>query len=353
MNNEDIFEGIEGFEQDKGGNSPKIPTGWVIMLVTLALFAAALLAEGLKPAENDGTAADSSAAVSDSSVAAAHDESSATFPDTDTSEADTAETDTAEAAAVRSLTREANRYLVYPEEYNIELKSFPEGFSDEDKEGLINALGRYSYEEGFKCLSAEYSSGLQSNCAAGYRVFGMCLNGMEDFFVTAIREPENSEFLFVMDRRTLNTARKESPVENEDESENRSIESAVTGTPAPTATKSPTVTPSPRPTATPSPRPTATPTPVPTSDYQPDAIEIRGIPGEIADAIVSPEEFRNSLYNFMYDNDIHGTVILADAYYEKYGDSIFDFTLTVSEKTVYARYDAGLNEYYYSFEKFE
>lgn len=340
MNNEDIFEGIEGFEQDKGGNSPKIPTGWVIMLVTLALFAAALLAEGLKPAGNDGTAADSSAAVSASSVAAAHDESSATFPDTDTSEAYTAE-----AAAVRSLTREANRYLVYPEEYNIELKSFPEGFSDEDKEGLINALGRYSYEEGFKCLSAEYSSGLQSNCAAGYRVFGMCLNGMEDFFVTAIREPENGEFLFVMDRRTLNTARKESPVENEDESENRSIESAVTGTPAPTATKSPT--------ATPSPRPTATPIPVPVSDYQPDVIEIRGIPGEIADAIASPEEFRNSLYNFMYDNDIRGTVILADAYYEKYGDSIFDFTLTVSEKTVYARYDAGLNEYYYSFEKFE
>ena len=306
MNNEDIFEGIEGFEQDKGGNSPKIPTGWVIMLVTLALFAAALLAEGLKPAGNDGTAADSSAAVSASSVAAAHDESSATFPDTDISEADTAD-----AAAVRSLTREANRYLVYPEEYNIELKSFPEGFSDEDKEGLINALGRYSYEEGFKCLSAEYSSGLQSNCAAGYRVFGMCLNGMEDFFVTAIREPENGEFLFVMDRRTLNTARKESPVENEDESENRSIESAVTGTPAPTATK--------RPTATPSPRPTATPIPVPTSDYQPDVIEIRGIPGEIADAIVSPEEFRNSLYNFMYDNDIHGTVILADAYYESTG----------------------------------
>ena len=338
MNNEDIFEGIEGFEQDKGGNSPKIPTGWVIMLVTLALFAAALLAEGLKPAGNDGTAADSSAAVSASSVAAAHDESSATFPDTDISEADTAD-----AAAVRSLTREANRYLVYPEEYNIELKSFPEGFSDEDKEGLINALGRYSYEEGFKCLSAEYSSGLQSNCAAGYRVFGMCLNGMEDFFVTAIREPENGEFLFVMDRRTLNTARKESPVENEDESESRG--SAVTGTPAPTATKSPT--------ATPSPRPTATPTPVPTSDYQPDVIEIRGIPGEIADAIVSPEEFRNSLYNFMYDNDIRGTVILADAYYEKYGDSIFDFTLTVSERTVYARYDAGLNEYYYSFEKFE
>ena len=306
MNNEDIFEGIEGFEQDKGGNAPKIPTGWVIMLVTLALFAAALLAEGLKPAGNDGMAADSSAAVSDSSVAAAHDESSATFPDTDISEADTAD-----AAAVRSLTREANRYLVYPEEYNIELKSFPEGFSDEYKEGLINALGRYSYEEGLKCLSAEYSSGLQSNCAAGYRVFGMCLNGMEDFFVTAIREPENGEFLFVMDRRTLNTARKESPVENEDESENRSIESAVTGTPAPTATKSPT--------ATPSPRPTATPTPVPTSDYQPDVIEIRGIPGEIADAIVSPEEFRNSLYNFMYDNDIHGTVILADAYYESTG----------------------------------
>ena len=55
----------------------------------------------------------------------------------------------------------------------------------------------------------------------------------------------------------------------------------------------------------------------------------------------------------MYDNDIRGTVILADAYYEKYGDSIFDFTLTVSEKTVYARYDAGLNEYYYSFQKFE
>ena len=340
MNNEDIFEGIEGFEQDKGGNSLKIPTGWVIMLVTLALFAAALLAEGLKPAENDRTAADCSAAVSDSSVATEQDESTATFPDTDTTE-----TDTAEAAAVRSLTREANRYLVYPEEYNIELKSFPEGFSDEDKEGLINALGRYSYEEGFKCLSAEYSSGLQSNCAAGYRVFGMCLNGMEDFFVTAIREPENGEFLFVMDRRTLNTARKESPVENEDESENRSIESAVTGTPAPTATK--------RPTATPSPRPTATPIPVPTSDYQPDVIEIRGIPGEIADAIVSPEEFRNSLYNFMYDNDIRGTVILADSYFEKYGDCIFDFTLTVSERTVYARYDAGLNEYYYSFEKFE
>ena len=338
MNNEDIFEGIEGFEQDKGGNSPKIPTGWVIMLVTLALFAAALLAEGLKPAGNDGMAADSSAAVSDSSVAAAHDESSATFPDTDISEADTAD-----AAAVRSLTREANRYLVYPEEYNIELKSFPEGFSDEDKEGLINALGRYSYEEGFKCESAEYSQGLQSNCAEGYRIFGMCLNGMEDFFVTAIREPENGEFLFVMDRRTLNTAREDSPVETEDESE--SSGNAVTGTPAPTATK--------RPTATPSPRPTATPIPVPTSDYQPDVIEIRGIPGEIADAIVSPEEFRNSLYNFMYDNDIRGTVILADAYYEKYGDSIFDFTLTVSEKTVYARYDAGLNEYYYSFEKFE
>ena len=338
MNNEDIFEGIEGFEQDKGGNSPKIPTGWVIMLVTLALFVAALLAEGLKSAENDRTAADCSAAVSDSSVTAAHDESTATFPNTDTTE-----TDTAEAAAVRSLTREANRYLVYPEEYNIELKSFPEGFSDEDKEGLTDALGRYSYEEGFKCKSAEYSSGLQSNCAAGYRVFGMCLNGMEDFFVTAIREPENGEFLFVMDQRTLNNAREESPVEIEDESE--SSGNAVTGTPAPTATK--------RPTATPSPVPTAISVPAPTSDYQPDIIEIRGIPGEIADAIVSPEEFRNSLYNFMYDNDIHGTVILADAYYEKYGDSIFDFTLTVSEKTVYARYDAGLNEYYYSFEKFE
>ena len=59
------------------------------------------------------------------------------------------------------------------------------------------------------------------------------------------------------------------------------------------------------------------------------------------------------LYNFMYENDLSGTVISADVYYEKYGDSIFDFTLNVSEKTVYVRYDASLNEYYYSFEKFE
>ena len=338
MNNEDIFEGIDGFEQENGGKAPKTPTGWVVMLIILTLLFSALLAEGLKTAENDGTASDSSVAVSDSSVTTAYEESTVALPDTDISE-----TDTAESAAKRSLTREANRYLVYPEEYSIELRSFPETFSDEDREGLINALGRYSYEEGFKCLSAEYSSGLQSNCAEGYRIFGMCLNGMEDFFVTAIREPENGEFLFVMDRRTLNTAREDSPVETEDESE--SSGNAVTGTPAPTATK--------RPTATPSPVPTAISVPAPTSDYQPDIIEIRGIPGEIADAISSPEEFRNSLYNFMYDNDIRGTVILADAYYEKYGDSIFDFTLTVSEKTVYARYDAGLNEYYYSFEKFE
>lgn len=340
MNNEDIFEGVEGFEQENGGKTPKIPTGWVVMLVILTLLFSALLAEGLKTAENDGPASDSSVAAPDSSVTTMHEESAAALTDTDISE-----TDTAETAAKRSLTREANRYLAYPEEYSIELRSFPEGFSDEDREGLISALGRYSYEEGFKCESAEYSQGLQSNCADGYRIFGMCLNGMEDFFVTAIREPENGEFLFVMDQRTLNTAREESPVENEDESESESSGNAVTGTPVPTATK--------RPTATPSPVPTAISVPAPTSDYQPDIIEIRGIPGEIADAISSPEEFRNSLYNFMYDNDIRGTVILADAYYEKYGDSIFDFTLTVSEKTVYARYDAGLNEYYYSFEKFE
>ena len=81
--------------------------------------------------------------------------------------------------------------------------------------------------------------------------------------------------------------------------------------------------------------------------------EIRGIPGEIADAIESPEEFRNSLYNFLYDNDIRGSEVAVDPYYEKYGDDIYDFVLSVAGKTVYSRYDAATNEYYYSFEGVE
>ena len=91
MNNEDIFEGIDGFEQENGGKAPKTPTGWVVMLIILTLLFSALLAEGLKTAENDGTASDSSVAVSDSSVTTAYEESTVALPDTDISETDTAE----------------------------------------------------------------------------------------------------------------------------------------------------------------------------------------------------------------------------------------------------------------------
>ena len=70
------------------------------------------------------------------------------------------------------------------------------------------------------------------------------------------------------------------------------------------------------------------------------------------DSFDSVEEFRNSIYNFMYDHDIRVTVISADAYYEQYGENIYDFTLSASNRTIYARYDADVNEYYYSFEKF-
>lgn len=333
MKNEDFYDDMNNYDSDTEGKEPEIPIIWVVMTVTLILIFSAFMVSGLRSAEETERIAYSSAAMPDSSASVVADESIDAV----------SMVDTPEKIIVQPMAREANRYLVYPEKYEIELKSFPEEFLDGDKKELTDSLGRYAYEEGFKCESAEYSSGLYSNAAYGFRVFGMSLNGMDDFYVTAIREPEQGEYLFIMDQRTLDTARNETPADREDESRNRN--SAVTVTPAPTVTK--------KPTATPSPRPTATPIPAPTSDYQPDIIEIRGIPGEIADAIESPEEFRNSLYNFMYENDISGTVILADVYFEKYGDSIFDFTLNVSEKTVYARYDASLNEYYYSFEKFE
>ena len=247
------------------------------------------------------------------------------------------------------IIRDTNHYLVYPESYEINLKSFPEDFSDRNKELLIDAIGNYAYEEGFTVESAEYANDLMSNTADGIRVFGMTLNGMDDFFVTTVWIPDADnagEYLFVMDRRTLEDVRQESPAEEVVNSPNRqeseTIGSASTATPSPT--------PTPRPTSTPI--PTATPIPLPTSDYQPDQLEIRGVPGEIVDSFESVEEFRNSIYNFMYDHDIRVTVISADAYYEQYGENIYDFTLSASNRTIYARYDADVNEYYYSFEKF-
>ena len=247
------------------------------------------------------------------------------------------------------IIRDTNHYLVYPESYEINLKSFPEDFSDRNKELLIDAIGNYAYEEGFTVESAEYANDLMSNTADGIRVFGMTLNGMDDFFVTTVWIPDADnagEYLFVMDRRTLEDVRQESPAEEVVNSPNRQ-ESETIG-PALTATPSPS--PTPRPTSTPS--PTTTPIPLPTSDYQPDQLEIRGVPGEIVDSFESVEEFRNSIYNFMYDHDIRVTVISADAYYEQYGENIYDFTLSASNRTIYARYDADVNEYYYSFEKF-
>ena len=249
----------------------------------------------------------------------------------------------------KKIIRDTNNYLVYPESYEISLKSFPEDFSDRNKELLIDAIGSYAYEEGFTVESAEYANDLMSNTADGIRVFGMTLNGMDDFFVTTVWIPDADnagEYLFVMDRRTLEDVRQESPAEEVVNSPNRQ-ESETIG-PASTATPSPT--PTPRPTSTPI--PTATPIPFPTSDYQPDQLEIRGVPGEIVDSFESVEEFRNSIYNFMYDHDIRVTVISADAYYEQYGENIYDFTLSASNRTIYARYDADVNEYYYSFEKF-
>lgn len=332
MNNEDFYDDMDNYDSDTKGKEPEIPIVWVVMTVTLMLFFSAFIINGLRSAEEAERIADSPAAVPDSSASVAADESTDAI----------SMADAQEIVIVQQMAREANRYLVYPEEYKIKLKSFPEEFSDEDKKELTDSLGRYAYEEGFKCESAEYSSGLQSNVADGFRVFGMSLNGLDDFYVTAIREPEKGEYLFVMDQRTLETAREEAPVERENVNQNRNC--GVTVTPSPAVTK--------RSTATPSPRPTATPIPTPTSDYQPDIIEIQGIPGEIADAIESPEEFRNTLYNFLYDNDIQGSEVAVDPYFEKYGDYIYDFVLNVSGKTIYSRYDAGANEYYYSLEEF-
>ena len=256
----------------------------------------------------------------------------------------------------KKIARNANEYLVYPESYEIDLKAFPEDFSDSDKDSLINAIGNYAYEEGFTVESAEYANDLMSNTADGNKVFGMTLNGMNDFFVTTVRIPDSDnadnagEYLFIMDKRTMDAVRQESPVEevvsNTHPQTSEDSSSALTASPAPA-----TATPTPRPTSTPTPVPTATPIPLPTSDYQPDMLEIRGIPGEIVDSFESVEEFRNSIYNFLYDRDIHVTVISADAYYEQYGENIYDFKLSASNRTIYARYDAGLNEYYYSFEK--
>ena len=245
----------------------------------------------------------------------------------------------------KKIARNANEYLVYPESYEIDLKAFPEDFSDSDKDSLINAIGNYAYEEGFTVESAEYANELMSNTADGNKVFGMTLNGMNDFFVTTVWIPDADnagEYLFIMDKRTMDAVRQESPVEevvsNTHPQTSEDSSSAVTASPAPA-------------TATPTPVPTATPIPLPTSDYQPDMLEIRGVPGEIVDSFESVEEFRNSIYNFLYDHDIHVTVISADAYYEQYGENIYDFTLSASNRTIYARYDAGSNEYYYSFEK--
>ena len=183
MNNEDFYDDMDNYDSDTKGKEPEIPIVWVIMTITLILFFSAFMVCGLRSAENAERIADSSAAVPDSSSSVAADESIDAI----------SMVDTPEIVIVQPMTREANRYLVYPEEYKIELKSFPEEFSDEDKKELTDSLGRYAYEEGFKCESAEYSSGLQSNAANGFRVFGMSLNGMDDFYVTAIREPEEGE----------------------------------------------------------------------------------------------------------------------------------------------------------------
>lgn len=114
------------------------------------------------------------------------------------------------------------------------------------------------------------------------------------------------------------------------------------------ATPKPTMTPKATPTPTSEPRNDSTANY--NSDYSPDLLEIRNVPDEIIEAIESAEEFRNSIYNFLYDNDMDEYDVAVDDYYEKYGDDIYDFTLNVSGEVIYGRYDRENNEYYYSFE---
>lgn len=250
------------------------------------------------------------------------------------------------------VAREKNMYLVYPDSYSMEMKSFPEDFTEKDKEMLKTAAGDYAYEEGFRISSMEYTEELLSNASDGSKAFGMTLNGEEGMYVTAVwvpaaaGSPDDGEYLFIMDRRDMEDIR-ESTTEAPDMVEGRPDPEGVTGTPSRVAT------PTPRPTATPTPSPTPTPVPEPTSDYRPDTMEIRDVPGEIADAVASVEEFRNSVYNFLYDNGLRATLVTADPYYEKYGDGVYDFRLNVSGRTIYARYDSEINEYYYSFAEFE
>lgn len=93
------------------------------------------------------------------------------------------QTDTAE---IRGIVREANRYLVYPESYKMEMKSFPEDIEKEQKDALRKALGDYAYEEGFEIKSAEYVSEPDSNSADGVRIIGMILNGLDELYVTGV-----------------------------------------------------------------------------------------------------------------------------------------------------------------------